>query len=84
MRAPWLLALLLVGGCAASESALVRRAAFDLDCPEADLHVVDLDGDVRGVKGCGRQATYVSRCNGQPGYIGTTCSWMMDNRDPSE
>lgn len=42
-------------GCVAQ---LKQRAAFDLDCSEDQLEVVDLGGP-KGVKGCGRRATYV-------------------------
>ncbi len=38
---------------------LLSRASFDLDCPAADLVVVELSWQTRGVRGCGRQASYV-------------------------
>ncbi len=53
------LAALALGGCIASEAHLRRRAAFDMQCSENELQIVDLGGWNRGVKGCGKQATYV-------------------------
>jgi hypothetical protein len=35
-----------------------KRAAFELDCPQAQLRVVDLGADVVGVEGCGKRAVY--------------------------
>lgn len=36
------------------------RAAFDLDCPEAQLQAADLGGSGSvGVSGCGKKAVYV-------------------------
>ncbi len=40
-------------------AAFGNRASFDLKCPSAELVVVDLSPDTRGVEGCGRSATYV-------------------------
>lgn len=37
---------------------LRKKAAFDLNCIEPDLAISDLGGTSRGVRGCGRQATY--------------------------
>ena len=59
--------LLLSAGCAAMDSAmygdLMRRAAFDLQCPEEQLTRTSLasSNSVQGVSGCGRRATYVLR-----------------------
>lgn len=53
--------------------ALLRRASFDLDCPEADLSTQDLGGQTYGVRGCGKQATYVLVA-GEGGR-----SWVMNS-----
>lgn len=55
------LALLVAGGCATSANTdqLRARAAFDLQCDQAQLQVVDIDDRTKGVTGCGHQATYV-------------------------
>lgn len=76
------LALVFVAaGCTASKEQLITtatdRAAFDLDCPAADIRVTQL-GDtviigrstetaglertVFGVSGCGRKVVYVVEC----------------------
>lgn len=41
------------------EPDLKQKAAFDLECSESSLVVVELGGTSRGVKGCEKQATYV-------------------------
>lgn len=54
-----------IAGCAMHVphlSDLRRRAAFDLQCPEAQLSHVDLGGEIHGVTGCGRRATYIRFC----------------------
>lgn len=66
------------GGCAASVSQLRARAAFDFQCAANSLTITRIDSDTMGVSGCGRRATYVSRCNGQPGQLGTTCTWVRN------
>jgi hypothetical protein len=67
--------------CAAQESDLLKRASFDLSCPESSIQTVDLGTDTKGVQGCGKKATYVERCNGQRGNMLTTCSWVLNNED---
>ena len=59
-----------------NRSELLRRAAFDLDCPEAQLQTTSLDGNAEdefvhsyGVTGCGKRGTYV-RDRGR---------WLMNN-----
>lgn len=71
--------LLLLPSCVGNDQ-LVRRAAFDMNCPESSLEVHDLGGRTRGVRGCGQQATYVLVCR-EPGY-GDECArgdWVMNN-----
>ena len=66
---------------AADQSDLTRRAAFDLSCPEGQLRTVDLGGGTQGVMGCGMKATYVEKCNGQRGHMGTTCGWELNSKE---
>ena len=40
--------------------ALVRRASFDLNCPESQLSIEELSPRTAGVRGCSRQAVYVA------------------------
>lgn len=67
-----LLSVLGLAACAPYGAALKRRAAFDFDCPEAQVEVIELSDGVRGVKGCGKRATYVLTCAGP-------CSWVMNS-----
>ena len=36
------------------------RAAFELDCPAAQLQITELSETTIGVSGCGKKAVYVS------------------------
>lgn len=48
--------------CASAEQfqGLVKeRAAFDLQCESSSLEVTELPGAAYGVRGCGKQATYI-------------------------
>lgn len=70
-------------GCASSnmganQAQLMERASFDLDCPKKELALTDLGDSARGVRGCGKQASYIETCTGQRGYATTTCTWMLD------
>lgn len=72
--------VLIVGaGCGASSGALVQRASFDLNCPPAQIQVVELSGGTRGVRGCGQQTTYVEEC-AQRSWTGERhgCDWRRD------
>lgn len=54
-------ALAAGSGCATAdilESKVLRRAEFDLQCPNIE-EVTKIDGGVYGVRGCGQVATYV-------------------------
>lgn len=35
-----------------------KRAAFELNCPESQLRVMNLGADVVGVEGCGKRVVY--------------------------
>ncbi len=70
-------------GCAttATESQLRKRAAFDFECQEEALDVVELDERTRGVAGCGKRATYVEMCethNGRNGSYRDNCTWALN------
>jgi hypothetical protein len=78
MVAAWSILALAIGCASASSVDLQRRAAFDLDCKD-EIKIVSLGSDVRGARGCGRKATYVERCNGQPGHVLTSCAWTLDS-----
>jgi hypothetical protein len=70
-----------VAGCATgptSRDKLLRRAAFDLNCTKDEMSVTKLDERTRGVRGCGRQATYVQSCDAPPTAIVRNCTWVMN------
>ena len=48
-----------IASLATISTAQGHRASFDLECPVRDLEIIEIDYDTRGVRGCGRQATYV-------------------------
>ena len=58
---------------------LVKRAAFDLDCPTEPVSITRIDEKTRGVRGCGRQATYVELCDGPADNVTRSCVWVMNN-----
>jgi hypothetical protein len=60
--------------------ALRKRAAFDLHCDDAKLHVVPFDSRTYGVEGCGQRTTYTNTCEDRTtadpldrGY----CTWVQ-------
>ena len=66
-------------GCpsaATQKEKLLKRAAFDLKCTKDELSVTKLDERTRGVRGCGRQATYLRSCNDP---YGANCTWVMNS-----
>lgn len=69
--------LFFICGCGASSAKLIKRAAFDLDCPVSNIEIVDLDGLSKGVKGCGKRATYVESCS-VPSRAANTCTWVLN------
>ncbi|MBI4820654.1 MAG: hypothetical protein HY791_30600 [Deltaproteobacteria bacterium] len=73
----------LTGACGATREQLVKRASFDLNCPAEQLEVHELDGRTNGIRGCGRQATYVEQCEVVQGSRGN-CTWIMNtDAEPS-
>jgi hypothetical protein len=84
-RSSWQWGLLIIcatstwSGCATQTSGdrLRKRAAFDLHCTRDELSVTKLDENTRGVRGCGRQATYLYVCD-RPNNPFAECSWVMN------
>ena len=75
-HAIWILAMfgIVLPGCithAAMYDKLAERASFDLDCPPNQLTITELDQSNAGVRGCGRQATYLGVCQG------FGCTWIQ-------
>lgn len=64
--------------CGIATANLRRRASFDLDCPEDDLEIVSLGAQTKGVRGCGRQGTYVLM--GTPGGR----AWVLNSEAGGE
>jgi hypothetical protein len=80
MMRSWLAASLLTIGCAsATEEQLRARAAYDLDCNQNSLRVVEIDERTRGVRGCGQKATYVESCDGPRDSVTTDCTWVLNS-----
>jgi hypothetical protein len=71
-----------LAGCGASLEQLHARAAFDLNCPQEQLQIIKIDDPTQGVRGCGRQATYVENCT-DPNRSSNTCTWIM-NTGPAQ
>lgn len=63
-------AFALASGCvtvptdARAVPAVHKQAAFDFDCPQDQLQIMELGHHKYGAKGCGKKATYtVSSCS---------------------
>ena len=67
---------LLLLGCGATVSQLKSRASFDLQCPESEIVIVDIDSRTKGVRGCDKQATYVESCAAENR---TNCTWVLNS-----
>lgn len=73
--------LSLSAGCATSDwiqETVLKRAAFDLGCPQDELTYQQLDGNAAGVRGCGKRATYVigDSCGGA--YMPSQCTIKLN------
>jgi hypothetical protein len=66
-------------GANATGDQLGRRAAFDLACGEANLEIVPIDERTRGVRGCGKKATYVENCDGAAVDLYGECTWVLNS-----
>jgi hypothetical protein len=78
-------AALLTGACATSpppkkEHAIVKMAAFDLNCPKEQLSFQEIDSGTWGVVGCGRRTKYVRICRqlGSGVYESSECRWVQN------
>jgi hypothetical protein len=69
---------LAVLGCGASNQQLQTRAAFDLQCPQEQVGIVEIDNRTRGAQGCGRKATYIEDCQPRP-FQPMQCTWVMNS-----
>ena len=49
------------------------RASYDLQCPEENLEVTEIDDATRGVRGCGQQVVYVEACPKN------RCTWILNS-----
>ena len=79
----FMLILATLVGCSAhaTQAQLLRRAAFDLECPEAEIETVQIDDRTVGVKACGKRATYLETCESGANKHGTyrrNCTWVMN------
>jgi hypothetical protein len=55
-------------------------AAFDLQCPKAQLSYTQIDRGTWGVTGCGKQTKYVRLCRqvGSGWMIEDDCRWVQN------
>lgn len=72
----------LVAGCGATEDQLRARVAFDMKCPQNQVHITEIDSRTRGVDACGQRATYVESCNGPKSSMSAECTWVMNSTSP--
>jgi hypothetical protein len=63
---------------------LLNRASFDLSCAGSALHMTTIDANTRGVRGCGRQATYVRLCDNPSNDLNRSCVWLMNGARPGD
>jgi hypothetical protein len=71
------MALSLVGACGGGPAVNARtRAAYDLQCPAAELEVTYLGNKTAGVRGCGQQVTYVLSCGSD---LFDDCVWVLNS-----
>ncbi|HYQ29604.1 MAG TPA: hypothetical protein VER04_20380 [Polyangiaceae bacterium] len=76
--------ILALAGCpsaAATPQQLRARAGFDLNCAQDQLQIVTIDDTTRGVRGCGKQATYMEHCNmTDRTAFGAECAWVLNSQ----
>jgi hypothetical protein len=79
---------ILLTACAGEDeefAELRARAAFDLECPRKQIHVVELDDRTKGVTGCGERATYIESCDRVgPWGVRSDCTWVLNHRTEVE
>lgn len=63
----------------ASEDQLRARSAFDLNCPDSQLKITDIDDKTKGVTGCGQRVTYVESCDGPADAMARECTWVLNS-----
>ena len=71
-------------GCFASDQQLLRRASFDMGCPEPQLQLVGIDAETTGVVGCGKRATYIQSCAKPDDPINKQCTWVKNSETKTE
>jgi hypothetical protein len=73
-----MLALGLWGCGGPSTLQLLTRAAFDMNCEQAELTITEIDNRTRGVEGCGKRATYVKACSTNRWTGVMDCTWLLN------
>jgi hypothetical protein len=73
-----LLGAMLVN-CGATEEQLRSRSAIDLNCPQTQIQMTQIDERTMGVRGCGQRAVYVESCDGPKGGMATECTWVLNS-----
>ena len=80
----FLFLVLLVTSCTSFISGrrelVLKRAAFDLNCSQSELKIVDLGDYAFGVTGCGRRSSYVVDCPKNTGHTSSSCVAILNTK----
>lgn len=78
--------LVPLGSCATTSELdnLRKRASFEMNCPENQLRISNLDeeGKAYGVNACGQRAVYLWHCSG--GGLMEECKWVLNSNSTPE
>lgn len=66
-----------LAGCGATIEQLKSRASYDMNCPEEELVVINIDHRTKGIRGCGKKSTYLENCE-HMARIRSSCAWKLD------
>jgi hypothetical protein len=70
----------LISACGPSTANLKKRAAFDFDCSEDQIKVVEIDNMTRGAIGCNNKGVYITNCS-NPLAPSSNCTWLLDKNE---
>ena len=72
----------LAAACATTSDLdnLRKRASFEMNCPEDQIRVSNLDDqdEAYGVNACGQRAVYLWHCTGSG--LTEDCKWVLNSR----
>lgn len=76
--------VLCLPGCFATDNQLLRRASFDMNCPEEQLRLVGIDRETTGVTGCGKRAAYIEVCKAPSDPLNKQCTWVKNSETKTD